>query len=93
MNVVLKKQLNEMTDSELKYLLKRDYLRRLTRYRMTDDYYRAKYEMDFDNFEKANIVRDQNYSFEVESHAQEWELAIDGINTIKKKLRELSRET
>ena len=61
--------------------------------RMTDDYYRAKYEMDFDNFEKANIVRDQNYSFEVESHAQEWELAIDGINTIKKKLRELSRET
>ncbi len=86
MNVVLKKQLDEMTDSELKYLLKRDYLRRLTRYRMTDDYYRAKYEMDFDNFEKANIVRDQNYSFEVESHAQEWELAIDGIKTIKKKL-------
>jgi hypothetical protein len=32
MNVVLKKQLNEMTDSELKYLLKRDYLKRLTRY-------------------------------------------------------------
>ncbi len=93
MNVALRKQLNEMTDSELKHLLKRDYLRRLTRYRMTDDYYRAKYGMDFDNFERANIVRAQNYSFEVESHAQEWELAIDGINTIKKKLKELSRET
>ncbi len=47
--------------------------------------------MDFAGFEKANIVQRENYSFEVESDAQEWELAVDGIKTVEKKLKELSR--
>ena len=89
MNTALKKQIDEMNDDELKYLLRRDYLRRLTRYRMTDDFYKKKYNMDFENFEKANFVDKQDYTFEVESDAQEWELAIDGIKTIEKKLKEL----
>ncbi len=93
MRTVLKKQLDEMTEDELKYLLRRDYLRRLTRYRMTDDFYKNKYNMDFDGFEKANVVDKHNYTFEVESDAQEWELAIDGIKTIEKKLKELSVES
>ncbi|ODS33355.1 MAG: hypothetical protein SCARUB_01535 [Candidatus Scalindua rubra] len=90
MSVAIKKQLDEMTEDDLKNLLNRDYLRRLTRYRMTDDYYGKKYNMNFDKFEKDNIVKRQNYSFEVESDAQEWELAVDGIKTIEKKLKELS---
>lgn len=92
MKAALKKQIEEMNDDELRYLLRRDYLRRLTRYRMTDDFYKKKYDMDFESFEKANIVDKQNYTFEVESDAQEWELAIDGIKTIEKKLKELSVE-
>lgn len=87
MKAVLKKQLDEMTEDELQYLLRRDYLRRLTRYRMTDNFYRKKYNMDFEDFEKANIVQRENYSFEVESDAQEWELAVDGIKTVEKKSR------
>lgn len=92
MKAVLKKQIEEMTEVELKEVLQRDYLRRLNRYRMTDDLYRKKYGMDFESFEKANIVGRQNYTFEVESDAQEWELTIDGIKTIEKKLKELSSE-
>ncbi len=92
MATILKKQIAEMTEDELEHLLKRDYLRRLTRYRMTDDFYKKKYSMDFDSFQKANIVDKQNYTFEVESDAQEWELAIDGIKTVEKKLKELSIE-
>ena len=92
MRAVLKKQLDKMTEDELKYLLRRDYLRKLTRYRMTDDFYRKKYDIDFESFEKANIVESEGYTFEVESDAQEWELAIDGIKTIEKKLKELSDE-
>ena len=92
MRTSLKKQMAEMTEDELKYLLKRDYLRRLTRYRMTDDFYQKKYNLDFESFQQANIVDRQNYTFEVESDAQEWELAIDGIKTIQKKLKELSVE-
>jgi len=90
MKAVLKKQIDEMTDDELNEVLRRDYLRRLTRYRMTDDFYRKKYGMDFEKFQKVNIVEKQNYTFEVESDAQEWELATDGIKTLEKKLKELS---
>ncbi len=89
MQAVLKKQINEMTEDELKEVLRRDYLRRLTRYRMTDDFYRKKYNIDFEGFEKANIVEKHGYTFEVESDSQEWELAIDGIKTMERKLKEL----
>ena len=90
MQTFLKKQINEMTENELKDVLRRDYLRRLTRYRMTDDFYLKKYNMDFESFQKSNVVEKQNYSFEVESDAQEWALAIDGIKTFERKLKELS---
>ena len=89
MKTALKKQIDEMSEDELKEMLRRDYLRKLTRYRITDDFYKKKYGMDFDNFEKENVVEKQNYSFEVESDAEEWELAIDGIRTIEKKMKEL----
>jgi len=53
MKTALKKQLDSMTDDEIKSILRRDYLRRLTRYRMSDNFYRKKYNMDFNRFEKA----------------------------------------
>ena len=92
MKAALKKQLHKMTEAEIKTLLMRDYMRRLTRYKMTDDFFKKKYGMDYTNFEKKNLVQKENYSFEVESDAQEWELALDGINTIEKKFKEISHE-
>lgn len=92
MKLAIKKQLDGMSEDDLKSLLRRDYLRKLTRYRMTDDYNIKKYKMNFEKFEKDNIVKIQGYTFEVESDSQEWELAIDGIKTIEKKLNELSDE-
>jgi hypothetical protein len=90
MQTVLKKQIDDMTDEELKEVLRRDYLRRLTRYHMTDEHFRKKYGMDFAVFEKDNIVGKEGYAFEVESDSQEWEQALDGIVTVEKKLRELA---
>ncbi|MDP3111390.1 MAG: hypothetical protein Q8M71_04740 [Thermodesulfovibrionales bacterium] len=89
MKAVLKKQINDMSENELKEVFRREYIRKLTRYRITDNFYRDKYGMDFDRFEKENIVEKQKYGFEVESDAQEWELAIDGIKTLEKKMKEL----
>lgn len=89
MEVVLKRQMKEMTGYEIKEIFRRDYIRRITRYKMIDDSYREKYNMDFDEFEKTNVVSKQNYTFEVESDAQEWELAIDGLKIIEKRLKEL----
>lgn len=90
MQAIVKKQIKEMTEDELKEVLRRDYVRRLTRYRMTNDFYRKKYRMDFEIFQKKNIVKKQGYTFEVESDSQEWELATDGIKTVERKLKELS---
>lgn len=90
MKPTLQKQIDEMTEDELKEVLRRDFVRKLTGYRLTDDSYKKKYNMDFVSFQKANIVEKQNYTFEVESDAQEWELAIDGIETVKKKLKDIS---
>lgn len=90
MKAVLKKQIDDMSEDELKEVLRREYLRKLTRYRITDDFYRNKYGMDFERFEEENIVEKKNYGFEVESDAQEWELAIDGIKTMERKIKELS---
>ncbi|MCD6401346.1 MAG: hypothetical protein J7L73_05390 [Anaerolineales bacterium] len=81
-----------MTEGEIKSLLMRDYVRRLTRYRMTDDFFKKKYAMDFSDFEKKGIIQEKNYSFEVESDAQEWELSLDGIKTIEKKMKEITHE-
>ena len=89
MNIVLKRQIDEMTEDELKEVLQRDYMRRLTRYRIIDAFYKKKYGMDYEDFEETNVVETQGYTYEVESDAQEWELAIDGIMTIGKKLKEL----
>ena len=46
--------------------------------------------MDFGSFQKANVIQKENYTFEVESDAQEWELTIDGIKAVEKKLKELN---
>ncbi len=90
MKSALQKQIDEMSEDELKEVIRRDFVRKLTGYRLTDDSYKKKYNMDFPSFQKANIVEKQNYSFDVESDAQEWELAIDGIETLTKKLKDIS---
>ena len=49
----------------------------------------AAIKMDFESFQSSSIIQREKYSFEVESASQEWELAIGGIKTVERKLREL----
>jgi hypothetical protein len=62
MKAAVKKHISEMIEDELKEVLRRDYVRKLTRYRMTDDFYKRKYGRDFANFQEANIVAKEEYS-------------------------------
>ena len=79
---------SQFSDDELCEMIKKEYLRRLTRYHFIDESMQKKYDMTFDGFEKENMVAQKNFSWEVESDAQEWEIAIDGIKTCQKKLHE-----
>ena len=71
---------------KLEHLIERELIRRLTRYQLTNRLLKEKYGMNFDEFKKNRIVKKKNYSFEVESDFWNWEMALDGIETINRKL-------
>ncbi len=85
----IKQIVSKLSEDELQEILRREYLRRLTRYKLADESFREKYGMTFEEFERENIVVKKGFSWEVESDAQEWELAIDGIKTCHEKLEDL----
>jgi len=76
-------------DGKLRSLLENEYRRRLSRYSMTDRALRRKYGMSYEEFEARNMVQEHDYSWEVESDAIAWETAIDGMRTMRRKLKEL----
>ncbi|MDY7078470.1 MAG: hypothetical protein SXV54_16260 [Chloroflexota bacterium] len=76
-------------DGKLRMLLAREYRRRLVRYSLTDRRLREKYGMGFEEFEQRNVVQERNFGWDVESDAIEWDLAVDGIRTMRRRLAEL----
>jgi hypothetical protein len=45
--------------------------------------------MTFEEFERNEMVKKLGYSFEVENDYHEWDMAIDGIETLRRDLEEL----
>ena len=89
MSVTIREHVNSLSDDELHEMLRRDYMRRLIRYKTTDELMRQKYSMNYEEFNSRNVVAERNYSWEVESDSQDWEMAIDGIRTMERKLKEI----
>ena len=77
---------------EIKDALLSEYRRRIIRYRMTNEMMKNKYGMTFKEFEAENVVREQNYSWQVESDAMEWEHAIEGLRYANEKLTKLQQQ-
>ena len=57
----------------------------LIEYKLIEKRLEKKYGTSFEEFKRNEVVKRENYSFEVEKDYCDWELAIDGIVTIKKK--------
>jgi hypothetical protein len=76
-------------DGKLRMLLVAEYRRSLARYSLTDRRLREKYGMSFEEFEQRSVVRERNFGWDVESDAIEWDLATDGIRTMRHRLTEL----
>ena len=66
--------------------------RRLAAYELTARTFQRKYGMTLAEFEAADIVKQHGYSFKVESDHQEWDQAVDGIETLRDVLRRLERQ-
>lgn len=79
-----KQQVARLAEHELR--------RRLARYQLSDRLFREKYGMTLEQFEAAQVIQQQGYSFEVENDHQDWDQAVDGIRTIERQLTALQGE-
>ncbi len=80
-----KQQVARLAEQELR--------RRLARYQLSERLFRQKYGMSLEEFEAAEVIKTQGYSFEVENDHQDWDLAVDGIRTVERQLASLRGET
>jgi len=78
-------------DEKIRQLLKSEYLRRMARYRHVDHLMVSKYGVSFEQFVARRIVKENAFSWDVESDAMDWETAISGIKTMERKLGELQQ--
>ncbi len=79
-------------DTKVLNLLRQELLRHLGQYRRLDLLMQQKYGISFDEFVSRRVVRENEYSWNVESDAMEWETAISGIKTMERKLEALKKE-
>ncbi|MBC8183007.1 hypothetical protein H8E88_18035 [candidate division KSB1 bacterium] len=82
-----------MSASEKEEMIRAEYLRRLIRYKTINESFKKKYKMTNEEFGSKNIVRNRGYSWEIESDSQDWEAALDGIETMLAKLKEIGVES
>ena len=82
----------EKAEEKIRSVLETEYRRRLTRYQHVDRLFRKKYGMTFEEFERKEVIKQKGFSWEVESDSDEWEMAVDGITSMNRGLRELLGE-
>ena len=76
-------------EAKLAKIVDEALIRRLHHYQYVDRRLQQKYGMTFPEFRDRGVVRQRDYGFEAESDFWEWELALDGIATIHRRLSEL----
>lgn len=79
----------EEIEAKLGQVVENELRRRLARYELIDRLFRKKYGMTFGEFEENEMVTKLSYSFEVESDYHDWDIAIDGIKTLSRDLKEI----
>jgi hypothetical protein len=82
----------EDVDVALRKVLENEIRRRLAAYELTDRTLQRKYGMTLADFEAANVVKEQGYSYAVESDHQDWDQAVDGIETLREALQKLQEQ-
>lgn len=76
-------------DQQVLRLAEHELRRRLARYQLTDRLFQEKYGLTLEEFEAQEVVKAHDYSFEVESDHQDWDLAVDGMRTVEEQLANL----
>jgi len=80
-------------DTKVCLLLEAEYLRRLRKYRRVDHSLTLKYEMSLEDFLAQRVARKMAYTWDVEKDAMDWEMAVDGVKTMERKIQDLREYT
>jgi hypothetical protein len=83
------KLLDLIPGKELKEAVISDYEKKLVLYKLTDERFKKKYGMAFKEFEDRNVVKEKDFSWDVENDAMQWEHAIEGIRHIQETLKKI----
>ena len=79
----------EKTENKITRLIEYELRRKLARYQLIIRNLETKYHMDFQEFKANKMTEKKEYSFEVENDFCDWELALDGNETVRRKLNKL----
>ena len=71
---------------KIEHLVENELIGRLARYELVDRQLTRKYGLSFEEFRRNRVVEQKGYSFEVESDFWDWELTLDGIETVQELL-------
>ena len=66
-----------------------EYKKRIVLYKLTDEQMRKKYGMSLNEFDERNVVKEKDFSWEVETDAMNWEHALEGIRNLQEKIKRL----
>lgn len=83
------KLLDLISKKELKEAVLNEYERKIVLYKFTDERLKKKYGMSFSEFEKKNVVKEKDFSWDVERDAMEWEHAVEGIRCLQDKINKI----
>ena len=78
-------------DDVMKKIILSELKRRLAEYRLLDKKMCNLYGMPFTEFKKQKMVEKNNHSFRIEEDYCDWELAIDGIQSVTAELKKLEK--
>jgi len=92
LNVIEGLEPGETLETKLARLAEHEIRRRLARYQLTDRLFQQKYGMTLAELEASDMVSKLGFSFQAESDHQDWDLAVDGINTMQQQLSEVRAE-
>ena len=78
-------------DAKVRRLLEAEYLRKMAQHQRVNETLSQKYGVTFDQFVAQDVVVQHGYSWEVEQDAMQWEIAIGGIETLRRRLQEIGK--
>ncbi len=78
-----------ITEKEITEAVLSDYDKKLVLYKFTNERLKKKYGMSFNEFEEKNIVKEKDFSWEVEKDAMDWDHAVEGIRYLEEKIKQI----